>query len=105
MFMLVFTRANNRVRCELQQLGLLSKLPWSGSRHLCRRSAQNAADQTLLCNTSNADDLVLGTIIHDNNLVINTAKVIFSIIYQHFTTLAFKLNLKPGKSAAMFCLR
>ena len=98
MFMLAFTRANNLVRAELIQIGLISKLPWSGSRTFQLHSSDNVNDSSLLCVTSYADDLVLGTIIYDNATAINAAKIIFAIIHRHYTTFAFKLNLKPGKS-------
>ena len=48
---------------------------------------------------------MLAMLIFDCSTAIQVCKVTFSVICRHYTTFGFVVNMKKGKSAAMFCLR
>ena len=104
LFIVAFTRANHIIHADLIKLGLISKLPWTGTHELQQRQPQNYST-SLLCDTSYADDYMLAMLIFDCSTAIQVCKVTFSVIFRNYTTFGFVVNMKKGKSAAMFCLR
>ena len=104
LFIIAFTRANNVIRADLTSLGLINKLSWSGEREIGVQQPRNDAT-TLMCDTSYADDYMLGMLIQDCNTAIQASSVTFSIVYRHYSAFGFVVNLKKGKSAALFALR
>ena len=74
-----FTRANNVIRADLVSLGLINKLSWSGERELGVQQPRNDST-TLMCDTSYADDYMLGMLIQDCNTAIQACSGTFSIV-------------------------
>ena len=104
LFIVAFTRANNVIRADLLNLGLINKLPWSGNRTLGQKQPINDSSSRL-CDTSYADDFLLGMLIFDNFTAIQKCRVTFSVIHRHYSAFGFVVNMKKGKSAALFSFR
>ena len=77
-----FTRANNVIRADRISLGLINKVSWSGERELGVRQPRNYST-ALMCDTSYADDYMLGMLIHDCNTAIQACSATFSIVFRH----------------------
>ena len=103
LFMIAFTKANNCIRQELIQIGVLTKISWSGERKLRSSNINERPASLYVGDTSFADDLVLATVIRDNDTAIELTKIIFSIMHRHYLTFAFLPNLKERKECCALC--
>ena len=94
LFIAAFTRAKNVIRADFTLLGLINKLSWSGERELGVRQPRNYSS-ALMCDTSYADDYMLGMLIQDCNTAIQACSVTFSIVFRHSSAL--------GPAPALLC--
>ena len=94
--MLAFMRANSELREELIADDLLCNLQWSGDSFLHSHSDARIDKNTVLADTSFADDLVIATLVKDNSQVVEIASAIFARTYRKFAVFCLPLNLKVG---------
>ena len=75
--MLAFTRANNCIRQELINLGLITKIPWSASSFLAAALRSERDVVISIGDTSFVDDLVLPVVVIDSDTAIEVAGGMF----------------------------
>ena len=79
--MLALTRATHELREQLLLFGIRTEVPWSGNKLLTNSSAGDAGQTALLADTSSADDMLIGTLVHDDGIALNKAKVVCSVTH------------------------